>query len=1481
MKKFLLAIVMALLAIASSQAQDLYLRGVMNNWNVDPAYKFTENDGTYTLSVDNFAANQEFKIAQSDWDQPHYGGSSSGISVQLGSPYILKEKGENLKLAEGGNLTFTFVQDTKTLTVTANTPVTTSDLYVRGEMNSWSTEDDWKFTTTDNINYTLSNVNIENGTKFKIADKDWSDNDNYGGAENVGIEINTSDKEYDLVQGGGSDNITLNIDGIGRQRREGSSDIIVTVTLIFNKSAKTLKVIKGEEIIVDELEDQYIYFYNTENWETPAVYLWNNEGSKNANFPGEKFDYTKDLTLGNDSKPYYRKEVGEYTMCIFNDGQPETNNKTNDLTIQRGYRYDGTVNGNGNPAEFSGYDGVGGIFLVGTMNDEKVEARWRFSLVDNVLTINASLDGPQSFKVYEVVGNTLHVYGGGALNYGTPLTVQEGLSTPYITLAKGCSDVTFTFDKTTKKLTVVNNAPDEEDPVESPERYVYFKNTKGWQDVYCYAWDNNNTSNSNGWPGKKLDQPEDKVIIDGVTYYKFELTNINWTHVIFNKGTVGVNEGNQTKDFDFKDNRIYTYDGATEDAIENGKIVPATNVKYYQILGNIVDGSDSQYNMEEIEDGKWLFNGSLRSGKFKIQYIQGGSAPKTYSPSDSNNINAEGTYNLVEGGEGEFTFSLSGDYTLTLDPEAKTLVVESSPLYLRGEMNDWACKDAWKFTRNLDGTYTLAKVPVHADADFKISGRNWTPTYAGAGMISFGETVTLVEHQDAADCYLYEGSDKVTFDFNPVTKKLTVTNEADSVHPAKFIYFRNTGKWDKVYCHLSDAAGNKNGDRGIKLNNLVVGRDGKTYYRAHVDDFTSVYFTSDGAEANKTDTWDVVENKIYNATENTGIDFFELEPANSEDRFYYYFEKTDDWGDVYAYGWTVDEETLGSWPGKKLTRLNGNIYVLGSDVDITNVFFNNGAATDYRQTVNILDAIPDHKYKPTTTNTDGKWEVEDVEYNASDELEGLVVMSVDAPLSINEDQTVVTGTIIHKEGEPDVFKVNFDLANKVGLQIVWNIVGEVDGAEWNLANVSTPYAEISAGKGTLYVKAVRGTLSSTLREVTYDVKVMGAPVFELEYISMNETEDGNEYTVLNNTEVTITCENAAKIKYFIDNDDEYTVDGTSASFTVTRGCSVIAYGITAGEVDGVHASASFIIKDDEVPLVDVLNFVENSYGLTLNGDNAGKTLTDTKYTYTVTDATLIEEDGVKSLSFAPKSKLTVQAPFGYVIETIEVGAVTGDEFTPQPTDLNCKINHGRVDGFIANDTTYTINAPAVRVTLSKAVLPEDFHSYEPELITNDKVEEKGHDGIVIRKRKNLEDDGTQLYDVWIKIPADCFLYYQYSQTQSTSNAPRRVVDHGEFSQATPLEANPKQNLTDDNVHRFAVPASEVSYYAYHPSTDTVGDTKNVTVNEGNSITTGVEDIVVDGAEEGVYYNLQGLRVENPAHGIYIRVVGGKAVKVAL
>lgn len=72
------------------------------------------------------------------------------------------------------------------------------EFYLRGEMNGWGTTT--KFETADNVNYTLTGVNIEAGKEFKIANSTW--NIAYGYNEPIALGV-----EYILATDGG--NMTL------------------------------------------------------------------------------------------------------------------------------------------------------------------------------------------------------------------------------------------------------------------------------------------------------------------------------------------------------------------------------------------------------------------------------------------------------------------------------------------------------------------------------------------------------------------------------------------------------------------------------------------------------------------------------------------------------------------------------------------------------------------------------------------------------------------------------------------------------------------------------------------------------------------------------------------------------------------------------------------------------------------------------------------------------------------------------------------------------------------------------------------------------------------------------------------------------------------------------------------------------------------------------------------------------------------------
>jgi hypothetical protein len=175
MKKFysLLMLLFAALAV-SAENPTLYLRGGISSWNASDEYKFTENNGVYTLTVAELSG--EFKIADASWSSgANFGGASN---IEIGTAYTLTDGGSNCTLKESAvaNATLTFTLATKELVITGAASEKNYELYLLGGLNNWTASDDYKFTTSDYKVYTLSLSSLPLSTEggFQIADESWS-----------------------------------------------------------------------------------------------------------------------------------------------------------------------------------------------------------------------------------------------------------------------------------------------------------------------------------------------------------------------------------------------------------------------------------------------------------------------------------------------------------------------------------------------------------------------------------------------------------------------------------------------------------------------------------------------------------------------------------------------------------------------------------------------------------------------------------------------------------------------------------------------------------------------------------------------------------------------------------------------------------------------------------------------------------------------------------------------------------------------------------------------------------------------------------------------------------------------------------------------------------------------------------------------------------------------------------------------------------
>ena len=184
------------------------VRGDMNGWGEDDGLVY-KGDGIYqavvTLSADSYG----FKIASSDWSTVNLGAPVTGGEVAEGESFtLLPGSNDNLSITIALDGTYIFELDASdtnapTLTVTNEEPFVGTAVFVRGDMNGWSEDNQLtyigggKYQTTINISASTPN--------FKIASADWS-------TINMGApadDLEVIEGEVQLLLSGSNDNFNM------------------------------------------------------------------------------------------------------------------------------------------------------------------------------------------------------------------------------------------------------------------------------------------------------------------------------------------------------------------------------------------------------------------------------------------------------------------------------------------------------------------------------------------------------------------------------------------------------------------------------------------------------------------------------------------------------------------------------------------------------------------------------------------------------------------------------------------------------------------------------------------------------------------------------------------------------------------------------------------------------------------------------------------------------------------------------------------------------------------------------------------------------------------------------------------------------------------------------------------------------------------------------------------------------------------------
>ena len=240
------------------------------------------------------------------------------------------------------------------------------------------------------------------------------------------------------------------------------------------------------------------------------------------------------------------------------------------------------------------------------------------------------------------------------------------------------------------------------------------------------------------------------------------------------------------------------------------------------------------------------------------------------------------------------------------------------------------------------------------------------------------------------------------------------------------------------------------------------------------------------------------------------------------------------------------------------------------------------------------------------------------------------------------------------------------------------------------------------------------------------------------------------------------------------------------------------------------------------------------------------------------------------------------------------GAIT---FTEAMTVKAIAVKEGMLDSEVA-EAVYTLKKPiepGVEVVLCTFDFtdPAKYDITLPEAGKGTDVCEKGGsvtftENVATLKVEAAEDAQT-LPRVWGKQSDDNVVYdfrvYAKSTLTFGAKGEKDKIVKVEFIQntgATDWGANntyvPNTFVTDTKVWNGAETDEAVKEFVMTPAAKTFFAKANVYVLRS----TGVDSVEIDDANaEAVYYNLQGVRVQNPSNGIYIMVKGNKSSKVVI
>lgn len=364
--------------------------------------------------------------------------------------------------------------------------------------------------------------------------------------------------------------------------------------------------------------------------------------------------------------------------------------------------------------------------------------------------------------------------------------------------------------------------------------------------------------------------------------------------------------------------------------------------------------------------------------------------------------------------------------------------------------------------------------------------------------------------------------------------------------------------------------------------------------------------------------------------------------------------------------------------------------------------------------------------------------------------------------------------------------------------------------------------------------------------------------------------------VYDGTEVTMTSFGATKIYYSV-NDGVYTeVDGAEAKYSISGACTIKAYGENANGKGSEISAVYTIAEKPDFYTIEFLSTTETQDGSSPIGSSSKFenifTESSIPYVKSIDSATRAYNKGLKGLKLGSGSgsgdialTLSDQAEMPVdriVINCSQYSSDTGNLVITFTKDDNTTVTKTILNDNLDVNQELTFETPiaisSIKLASSaKRVYVKSLVFYPVKVVAPGAPElnltEMDVTGNTIKGDKLVFNtvEGVSVY---------------YKITKTTANGTlQRVIDaeaEGYIKYTAPVTLD--KSMTS------------VSFFAQDDATGAQSEPVTYAID----LLSGITDIEAE-AGEAVYYNLQGVRVENPAKGLYIRVANGKSQKVIM